>query len=142
MLKISHVAITKFAAVANNAGASAIFKLLQARPVLLQKRIKRPSSAAAAAAANAAGAAATTTTTTLNDDDGSPADAIGAALQVVSYKDIDSSIIMPAVARRTAEGPMFTTCSNIAVIYCRDKEGPSCAGRSNTLRPKKRGQYL
>jgi hypothetical protein len=32
MLKISHKAITKFATVPNNAGASAIFKLLQAHP--------------------------------------------------------------------------------------------------------------
>jgi hypothetical protein len=44
MLKISHKAITKFAKVPNNAGASAIFKLFQARPQLLEKRIKRPAS--------------------------------------------------------------------------------------------------
>jgi Leucine Rich repeat len=38
MLKTSHKAITKFAAtVPNNAGASAIFKLFQARPGLLEK---------------------------------------------------------------------------------------------------------
>jgi hypothetical protein len=42
MLKISHKAITKFAVAPDNAGASAIFKLFQARPALLEKRIKRP----------------------------------------------------------------------------------------------------
>jgi hypothetical protein len=42
MLKISHKAIAEFAVVANHAGASAIFKLFQARPALLEKRIKRP----------------------------------------------------------------------------------------------------
>jgi hypothetical protein len=42
MLKSWHKAITKFAKVPNNAGASAIFKLFQARPQLLEKRIKRP----------------------------------------------------------------------------------------------------
>jgi Leucine Rich repeat len=61
MLKISHKAIAKFATVPNNAtGASAIFKLLQARPALLEKRIKRP-------------AAATATSSSLyNDDAGIP----------------------------------------------------------------------
>jgi hypothetical protein len=52
MLKISHMAITRFAAIPNNAGASSIFKLLQARPALLQRRIKRQTAVAAAAAAN------------------------------------------------------------------------------------------
>jgi hypothetical protein len=42
----------------NNAGASAIFKLFQVRPALLEKRIERPPIAAAAAAATAAAAAA------------------------------------------------------------------------------------
>jgi hypothetical protein len=51
MLKISHQSIATFAAVPCNAGASAIFKLLQARPALLGKRLKRPPDAAAAAAA-------------------------------------------------------------------------------------------
>jgi hypothetical protein len=41
MLKISHKAITKFATVRSNAGASAIFKLFTSRPQLLEKRIKR-----------------------------------------------------------------------------------------------------
>jgi Leucine Rich repeat len=50
MPKISHTATAKFATVPNNAGASAIFKLLQARPALLIKRIKRPTIAATAAA--------------------------------------------------------------------------------------------
>jgi Leucine Rich repeat len=45
MLKISHKAIAKFAMVANNAGASAIFKLFQARPAVLEKRLKRPAPA-------------------------------------------------------------------------------------------------
>jgi hypothetical protein len=52
MLKISHKAITKLAAVGNRnnaTGASAIFKLFQARPALLEKRIKRPPAATAAA---------------------------------------------------------------------------------------------
>jgi hypothetical protein len=39
-------AITKFATVPNHAGASAIFKLFQARPALLETRIKRPAAAA------------------------------------------------------------------------------------------------
>jgi hypothetical protein len=56
MLKISHKAITKFATVgSNNAGTSAIFKLFQARPALLEKRIKRPSPAAAAATPSTTG---------------------------------------------------------------------------------------
>jgi hypothetical protein len=42
MTKTWHKAITKFAMVRNNAGASAIFKLFTARPQLLEKRIKRP----------------------------------------------------------------------------------------------------
>jgi hypothetical protein len=42
MLKACHNAIIKFAKVPNNAGASAIFKLFQARPALLEKRLKRP----------------------------------------------------------------------------------------------------
>jgi hypothetical protein len=43
MLKISRKAITKFAKVCSSyAGASAIFKLFQARPALLENRIKRP----------------------------------------------------------------------------------------------------
>jgi hypothetical protein len=37
MLKIAHKAIAKFSMVPNNAGASAIFKLFQARPALLEK---------------------------------------------------------------------------------------------------------
>jgi Leucine Rich repeat len=48
MLQISHYAIAKFAGtvVPNNAGASAIFKLFQARPALLEKRrIQRPTAA-------------------------------------------------------------------------------------------------
>jgi hypothetical protein len=47
MLKLWHKAVTKFAMVPNNAGASAIFTLFQARPALLEMRIKRPASAAA-----------------------------------------------------------------------------------------------
>jgi hypothetical protein len=59
MLKVYHTAITKFATVApSNAGASAIFKLLQARPALLVKRIQPPAAAAPAAAPAAAGSAA------------------------------------------------------------------------------------
>jgi hypothetical protein len=48
-LKITHKAITKFAKVgsSNYTGASAIFKLFQIRPALLEKRIKRPSPAVA-----------------------------------------------------------------------------------------------
>jgi Leucine Rich repeat len=42
MLKISHKAITKFATVPDTAGACAIFKLFQARPQLLERRLKRP----------------------------------------------------------------------------------------------------
>jgi Leucine Rich repeat len=42
MFKISHKAITEFAAVPDNVGASAIFKLFQARPQLLEKRLKQP----------------------------------------------------------------------------------------------------
>jgi hypothetical protein len=42
MLKISHKSITKFATIPNNAGASAIFKLLQARPAILEKRLRQP----------------------------------------------------------------------------------------------------
>lgn len=44
-LKIWHKAIVKFAMVPNNAGCSAIYKLFQARPALLEKRIKRPAPA-------------------------------------------------------------------------------------------------
>jgi hypothetical protein len=53
MLKISHKAIAKFANVddGNNNGTSAIFKLFQVRPVLLEKRMKRPPTAASAATA-------------------------------------------------------------------------------------------
>jgi hypothetical protein len=50
-IKTWHKAIAKFAKVPNNAGASAIFKLLTARPQILEKRIKRPASAAAVSAA-------------------------------------------------------------------------------------------
>jgi hypothetical protein len=53
MLKVSHRAIAKFAIVVPariNAGASAVFKLLQSRPQLLEKRLKRPPTAAAVAA--------------------------------------------------------------------------------------------
>jgi hypothetical protein len=57
MLKISHKAITTFALVRGNAGASAIFNLFQARPQLLEKRIQRP-----VAGATAADAAANNTT--------------------------------------------------------------------------------
>jgi hypothetical protein len=47
VLKISHKVITKFATVgSSNAGASAMFKLFQARPALLEKRIKQPAVAA------------------------------------------------------------------------------------------------
>jgi hypothetical protein len=49
-LKISHKAIARFATVGDGndtAGTSAIFKLFQVRPALLEKRIKRPSPAAA-----------------------------------------------------------------------------------------------
>jgi hypothetical protein len=49
MLKTWHKAITKFATVPNNAGASAIFKLFTARPQLLEKRIERPSAVTVAA---------------------------------------------------------------------------------------------
>jgi hypothetical protein len=42
MLKTSHKAITESAMVPSNAGASAIFKLYTARPLLLEKRLKRP----------------------------------------------------------------------------------------------------
>ena len=66
MIKISHKAITQFATVGdgNNAyGASAIFKLSQVRPALLEKRVNRPAAATttagiAAAAAAAAGSSA------------------------------------------------------------------------------------
>jgi Ran GTPase-activating protein (RanGAP) involved in mRNA processing and transport len=59
MLKTWHKAITKFAKVPNNAGASAVFHLLTARPQLLeQRRIKRPAPVVAVVAATAA---ATTT---------------------------------------------------------------------------------
>jgi hypothetical protein len=56
MLRISHKAIAKFASIPINAGACAIFKLLQARPSILEKRLKRPLSppVAAATAATAA----------------------------------------------------------------------------------------
>jgi hypothetical protein len=50
MLKISHKAIAKFAMVPNNSGASAIFKLFQARPALLEKRLKRPAAVSASVA--------------------------------------------------------------------------------------------
>jgi hypothetical protein len=49
ILKISHAVITKFATVPNNDGASAIFRLLQARPAILEKRLQLPAAAAAAA---------------------------------------------------------------------------------------------
>jgi hypothetical protein len=41
-LKTWHKAIAKFATVGNNAGASAIFSRVTARPQLLEKRMKRP----------------------------------------------------------------------------------------------------
>jgi Leucine Rich repeat len=46
-IKTCHKAIAKFAnkVIPNNAGASAIFKLFQARPQLLEKRLKRSSAA-------------------------------------------------------------------------------------------------
>jgi Leucine Rich repeat len=51
MREILHQAITKFAKVSdsniNNAGASAIFKLFQARPTILENRLKRPPATAA-----------------------------------------------------------------------------------------------
>jgi hypothetical protein len=50
-LQISHMAIAKFATVPNNAATSAIFKLLQARPALLMKRIQLPTITARATAA-------------------------------------------------------------------------------------------
>jgi hypothetical protein len=56
MLKVSHKAIATFATVPDNAGASAIFKLFQARSALLEKRLQRPAPAAAVAG-TAAGAA-------------------------------------------------------------------------------------
>jgi Leucine Rich repeat len=51
--KTCHKAIAKFA---QEAGASAIFKLFRTRPALLEKRLERPPSAAAVAAAAAAAA--------------------------------------------------------------------------------------
>jgi hypothetical protein len=48
MLKTWHRAIAKFAMVPDSAGASAIFKLFQARPALLEKRLKRPADGATA----------------------------------------------------------------------------------------------
>jgi hypothetical protein len=45
MLKTCHYAIAKFAMtgpLGSNSGASAIFRLFQARPALLEKRLKRP----------------------------------------------------------------------------------------------------
>ena len=50
-MKTCHKAIANFATVPNKAGASAIFKLLQARPALWQKRLKPPPTAAVAAVA-------------------------------------------------------------------------------------------
>jgi hypothetical protein len=47
MYKTWHKAIAKFATVPDNAGASAIFKLIQARPALLETRLQRPAAAAA-----------------------------------------------------------------------------------------------
>jgi hypothetical protein len=60
MRKVSHKAIAKFANVLprHAVGASAIFKLFQARPALLEKRIQRPPAAATAAAPAAVVAAA------------------------------------------------------------------------------------
>jgi hypothetical protein len=52
-MKTCHKAIANFATVPNKAGASAIFKLLQARPALWQKRLKPPPTAAVAAVAAA-----------------------------------------------------------------------------------------
>jgi hypothetical protein len=57
MLKISHKVIATFAAVPNNAGLSAIFKLLRARPAI-------PLTTARAAAASVPTTTTTTTTTT------------------------------------------------------------------------------
>jgi Ran GTPase-activating protein (RanGAP) involved in mRNA processing and transport len=51
MLKVYHKAITQFATAPNNAGACAIFKLFQARPAILEKRLKRPTTTAAITAA-------------------------------------------------------------------------------------------
>jgi hypothetical protein len=63
MLRMAHKAIAKFATVGsdNNAGTTAIFKLFQLRPALLEKRIKRAAAAAAAATAAAAAAAGSPT---------------------------------------------------------------------------------
>jgi hypothetical protein len=44
-MKTCPMAIAKFAKVPKNAGATAIFKLFQARPALLEKRVKRASAA-------------------------------------------------------------------------------------------------
>jgi hypothetical protein len=52
MVKTLNKATTTLAKVPSNAGATAIFKLLTARPQLLAKRIKRPAAAAPAAPAN------------------------------------------------------------------------------------------
>jgi Ran GTPase-activating protein (RanGAP) involved in mRNA processing and transport len=49
MFKTWHKAITKFAMAPNNAGASAIFKLVTSRPQLLEKRIKRQAAVATTA---------------------------------------------------------------------------------------------
>jgi hypothetical protein len=50
MFKISHMAITKFSVAPDNAGASAIFKLFQARAQLLEKPMRRLPPPAAAIA--------------------------------------------------------------------------------------------
>jgi hypothetical protein len=59
-IKTCHKAIASFAKKRNKAGASSIFKLLRARPGLLEKRLKPPPQPAAAAAA------AVATSSTLN----------------------------------------------------------------------------
>jgi hypothetical protein len=52
LLKTWNKAIAKFAAIHNNAGASAIFNLFTARPAILEKRLtRRPAATAAAAVA-------------------------------------------------------------------------------------------
>jgi hypothetical protein len=58
MLKTPHKAIAEFAMVPNNAGASAIFKLFEVQPTLLEKRLKRPPPRVAAATTADAAAAA------------------------------------------------------------------------------------
>jgi hypothetical protein len=73
MRKISHNAIAKFATVGsdNNAGTSAIFKLFQVRPALLEKRIK---GAAAAAAPTAGGSPTTSNRRSIEDGGGAHTD--------------------------------------------------------------------